>query len=105
MAADRSTAELEEFLVYVWRRQLAAATSRIARADDEEAVSRRLAVAFADLVGFTRLTRRLEEEELGELVEAFETAPDAPGQTADPPRAKRRSLVARRQGAPRSKAP
>ncbi|MCQ4046627.1 adenylate/guanylate cyclase domain-containing protein [Streptantibioticus rubrisoli] len=65
--------ELEEFLVYVWRRQLAAATSRIARADDEEAVSRRLAVGFADLVGFTRLTRRLEEEELGELVEAFET--------------------------------
>ena len=34
---------------------------------------RRLAVGFADLVGFTRLTRRLEEEELGELVEAFET--------------------------------
>jgi adenylate cyclase len=47
--------ELEEFLVYVWRRQLAAS------------------VGFADLVGFTRLTRRMEEEELGELVEAFET--------------------------------
>jgi adenylate cyclase len=65
--------ELEEFLVYVWRRQLAAATSRVAQADDEEAVNRRLAVGFADLVGFTRLTRRLEEEALGELVEAFET--------------------------------
>lgn len=65
--------ELEEFLVYVWRRQLAAATSRVAQSDDEEAVDRRLAVGFADLVGFTRLTRRLEEEELGELVEAFET--------------------------------
>lgn len=65
--------ELEEFLVYVWRRQLAAATSRVAQADDEEAVARRLAVGFADLVGFTRLTRRLEDEELGELVEAFET--------------------------------
>ncbi len=37
-------------------------------------VDRRLAVGFADLVGFTRLTRRMEEEELGELVEAFETA-------------------------------
>jgi adenylate cyclase len=36
-------------------------------------VDRRLAVGFADLVGFTRLTRRLEEEELGELVESFET--------------------------------
>nr|WP_312018534.1 adenylate/guanylate cyclase domain-containing protein [Streptomyces sp. I05A-00742] len=66
--------ELEEFLVYVWRRQLAAATGRVVQAqDDAEMVDRRLAVGFADLVGFTRLTRRLEEEELGELVEAFET--------------------------------
>ena len=66
--------ELEEFLVYVWRRQLAAATGRVVQAqDDDEMVDRRLAVGFADLVGFTRLTRRLEEEELGELVEAFET--------------------------------
>jgi adenylate cyclase len=66
--------ELEEFLVYVWRRQLAASTGRVVQAgDDEEMVDRRLAVGFADLVGFTRLTRRLEEEELGELVEAFET--------------------------------
>ncbi|RKN07660.1 adenylate/guanylate cyclase domain-containing protein [Streptomyces radicis] len=66
--------ELEEFLVYVWRRQLAAATGRVVQAqDDEEMVNRRLAVGFADLVGFTRLTRRLEEEQLGELVEAFET--------------------------------
>ncbi|MEU9700875.1 adenylate/guanylate cyclase domain-containing protein [Streptomyces sp. NPDC014870] len=67
--------ELEEFLIYVWRRQLAAATGRVLvqAADDEEMVDRRLAVGFADLVGFTRLTRRLEEEELGELVEAFET--------------------------------
>ncbi|MBW8701261.1 pH-sensitive adenylate cyclase [Streptomyces sp. MBT84] len=66
--------ELEEFLVYVWRRQLAAATGRVVQAgDDDEMVDRRLAVGFADLVGFTRLTRRMEEEELGELVEAFET--------------------------------
>ncbi|GAA2242287.1 adenylate cyclase [Streptomyces ruber] len=66
--------ELEEFLVFVWRRQLAAATGRVVQAaDDEEMVDRRLAVGFADLVGFTRLTRRMEEEELGELVEAFET--------------------------------
>lgn len=66
--------ELQEFLVYVWRRQLAAATGRVVQAqDDEEMVDRRLAVGFADLVGFTRLTRRLEEDELGELVEAFET--------------------------------
>jgi adenylate cyclase len=66
--------ELEEFLVYVWRRQLAAATGRVVQAmDDEDTVNRRQAIGFADLVGFTRLTRRLEDDELGELVEAFET--------------------------------
>lgn len=66
--------ELEEFLVYVWRRQLAAATGRVVQAmDDEDTVDRRQAIGFADLVGFTRLTRRLEDDELGELVEAFET--------------------------------
>ncbi|NYI06125.1 adenylate cyclase [Allostreptomyces psammosilenae] len=66
--------ELEQFLVYVWRRQLAAVTGRVAQANEEdEVVDRRLAVGFADLVGFTRLSRHLEEEDLGELVEAFET--------------------------------
>lgn len=66
--------ELEEFLNYVWRRQLAAVTGRVVQAaDDVETVNRRLAVGFGDLVGFTRLSKRLEEEELGELVEAFET--------------------------------
>ena len=66
--------ELEEFLVYVWRRQLAASVGRVVQGqDDEETVNRRQAIAFADLVGFTRLTRRLEDDELGELVEAFET--------------------------------
>ena len=66
--------ELEEFLIYVWRRQLAAVTGRVVQiAEDEEVTSGRLAVGFADLVGFTRLSRRLEEEELGELVESFES--------------------------------
>ncbi|GJF29662.1 adenylate cyclase [Kitasatospora sp. NE20-6] len=65
--------ELEQFLVYVWRRQLAAVTGRVVHAaEDTEITSGRLAVGFADLVGFTRLSRRLEEEELGELVETFE---------------------------------
>lgn len=66
--------ELEQFLVYVWRRQLAAVTGRVVQAaEDAEITSGRLAVGFADLVGFTRLSRRLEEEELGELVETFES--------------------------------
>jgi adenylate cyclase len=65
--------EFEQFLVYVWRRQLAAATGRVVQSDDIDTVNRRLAVGFADLVGFTRLSRSIEEEALGELVEAFET--------------------------------
>ncbi len=66
--------ELEQFLIYVWRRQLAAVTGRVVQAEnDEEMQSGRLAVGFADLVGFTRLSRRLEDDELGELVENFET--------------------------------
>ena len=65
--------ELEQFLVYVWRRQLAAVTGRVVQAaEDEDMQSGRLSVGFADLVGFTRLSRRLEDEELGELVESFE---------------------------------
>ena len=65
--------ELEQFLVYVWRRQLAAVTGRVVQAaEDVDMQSGRLAVGFADLVGFTRLSRRLEDEELGELVENFE---------------------------------
>ncbi|WP_408641032.1 adenylate/guanylate cyclase domain-containing protein [Streptacidiphilus rugosus] len=66
--------ELEQFLIYVWRRQLAAVTGRVVQAEnDEEMQSGRLAVGFADLVGFTRLSRRLEDDELGELVENFES--------------------------------
>nr|WP_225447735.1 adenylate/guanylate cyclase domain-containing protein [Streptacidiphilus sp. P02-A3a] len=65
--------ELEQFLVYVWRRQLAAVTGRVVQAaEDVDMQSGRLAVGFADLVGFTRLSRRLEDDELGELVENFE---------------------------------
>jgi adenylate cyclase len=76
--------ELEEFLVYVWRRQLAAATGRVVQAgDDEEMVDRRLAVGFADLVGFTRLTRRMEEEEQGDLGDEVLYAADDAGTAAE----------------------
>ncbi|RMI34116.1 adenylate/guanylate cyclase domain-containing protein [Nocardia stercoris] len=60
---------------YVWRRHLAAALTRAsgAPADDSAAgTTRRLAVGFADMVGFTRLTRRLDLGELTELLHSFE---------------------------------
>lgn len=66
--------ELEELLVYVWRRQLAAAAARVRQqlAEDDEEKAGKLAVGFADLVSFTRLSRSLSEAELAKLVSAFE---------------------------------
>ncbi|TXH42278.1 MAG: adenylate/guanylate cyclase domain-containing protein [Actinobacteria bacterium] len=65
---------LEDMLVYAWRRQLAAAIQRSVDAadegDDDEAGQ--LVVGFADLVGFTRLSRQLPDDRLADLVTSFE---------------------------------
>ncbi|RAY11142.1 adenylate/guanylate cyclase domain-containing protein [Actinomadura craniellae] len=63
--------ELEGLLVYTWRRQLAVSTGRLEQVEPGTTAAR-WAVGFADLVGFTRLSRRLGERELGLLVERFE---------------------------------
>ncbi len=59
---------------YVWRRHLAAAAGRALLAPGEALTRRTLVVGFADLVGYTSLTRRLEVVELTELLERFESA-------------------------------
>jgi adenylate cyclase len=66
---------LEQLLVHGWRRQLAAAIERgLGDAErDGNVETGHLTVGFADQVGFTRLTRRLEEDELAALVERFES--------------------------------
>jgi adenylate cyclase len=64
--------ELEELLLHAWRRQLAASVDRVLNDDDTLVDASHLTVGFADLVGFTRLSRRLEERELATLVERFE---------------------------------
>ena len=64
----------DRLLVYSWRRHLAAAVGRIeafAAAEDEPTTE--ATVGFADLVSFTALSNELGEDELGELVEIFET--------------------------------
>lgn len=61
----------ERLLAYTWRRQLALAVGRVVQADQDERATP-LAVGFADLVGFTRLSRRLEELDLTRLVDSFE---------------------------------
>jgi adenylate cyclase len=64
--------ETEALVVYVWRRQLAAVARRTLSANDDESASGRLGVGFADLVGYTRLSRRLTEQQLAEIIERFE---------------------------------
>jgi adenylate cyclase len=65
----------ERFLVYVWRRHLAAAAKRGAAAQmtaTDEIPLR--GIGFADLVGFTKISQDLEDNELAELVDYFETS-------------------------------
>jgi adenylate cyclase len=64
--------QLEELLLHAWRRQLAASVDRVLSDDDTLVDASHLTVGFADLVGFTRLSRRLEERDLATLVERFE---------------------------------
>ncbi|MEU0094622.1 adenylate/guanylate cyclase domain-containing protein [Kribbella sp. NPDC006257] len=62
---------MERLQTYVWRRHLAAAAGRAVAGSDELARGVRV-VGFADIVSYTRLTRRLSEVELGQLIERFE---------------------------------
>ena len=62
---------MERLQTYVWRRHLAAAAGRAVAGSDELARGVRV-VGFADIVSYTRLTRRLTETELGRLIERFE---------------------------------
>jgi adenylate cyclase len=69
---EHLTPELETLQNYVWRRHLAAYAGRVLAAPDEEIDERRQVVGFADMVGFTSLTRRASENELVSVVEGFE---------------------------------
>ncbi|MBN9621005.1 MAG: adenylate/guanylate cyclase domain-containing protein, partial [Actinobacteria bacterium] len=71
---DRVLPLLERLQGYAWRRQLAAYVARMAAQGPEQiGAPAPLAIGFADLSGFTALTRRLTEAELRELLEAFES--------------------------------
>jgi adenylate cyclase len=64
---------LEQLLDYAWRRQLAAVLDRrMARTEVIGEPPADGTVGFADLVGFTRLSRQLEDADLAALVERFE---------------------------------
>ena len=71
-AAQELVPVLEDLIGYVWRRHLAAAAAR-ALANPDEVVARPMAVGFADLVGYTSLTRQLDEHELAKVIGGFES--------------------------------
>lgn len=66
--------DLETFLVYLWRRHLAAVTERqLIQALMGTDPGSTAVVGFADLVGFTASSQRMDERELAEAISAFET--------------------------------
>ncbi|MFC9892586.1 adenylate/guanylate cyclase domain-containing protein [Nocardia sp. NPDC127579] len=78
-ATEATIAVLEELQTYAWRRHLAAALARSidGGSTPAEDSTRELAVGFADMVGYTRLTRHLHPDELSMLLEAFESTTTA----------------------------
>jgi adenylate cyclase len=64
---------LESVQAFVWRRQLAAYFSRVASTDANPIGEMTAAVGFADMSGFTTLTRKATEAELRDLLDAFES--------------------------------
>ncbi len=63
---------LEALVSYVWRRHLLAALARFSAGADGQPGDHVLAVGFADLVGFTALTRQLDERQLAATIDRFE---------------------------------
>ena len=72
---DEVNPPFERLLVYAWRRHLAAAVGRIEAmgAKDEDLHTIDVTVGFADLVSFTALSNTLDRDEIGDLVEVFES--------------------------------
>jgi adenylate cyclase len=65
--------DFEALLTYVWRRHLVAAVTRVESLDgDADEQVAEATVGFADLVSFSALTNRLDEDDIGQLVEMFE---------------------------------
>jgi adenylate cyclase len=72
---DEVNPPFEQLLVYAWRRHLAAAVGRVEAmgAKDEDLHTIDVTVGFADLVSFTALSNTLDRDEIGDLVEVFES--------------------------------
>jgi adenylate cyclase len=64
---------IERLQSYVWRRHLVAAAGRIFPVAADDPRSDTMVVGFADIVGFTTLSRSISEDDLARLVERFES--------------------------------
>lgn len=64
---------LEALQSYVWRRHLAAVAGRALVLPDDRRTGRTQVIGFADMVGYTSLTRRIDITELSTLLEDFES--------------------------------
>jgi len=63
----------ERLLVHVWRRHLVATAHRALTLPGDDSATRTTAVGFVDLVGFTGLTRSVDDAALGAIVDRFES--------------------------------
>lgn len=72
---EEINAPFEQMLVYAWRRHLAVAVSRVVALGQqtEDLHTTDVTVGFADLVSFTALSNELDREQIGDLVELFES--------------------------------
>lgn len=72
---DQVGVPFEQLLMYAWRRHLAAAVTRVEAlgANDEDLHTVDVTVGFADIVQFTALSNDLDEDQIGDLVEIFES--------------------------------
>lgn len=71
---DHMTPVVAELHNYVWRRQMAAYFARVAtNSAVRPGTERSMAVGFADMAGFTTLTRESSESDLRAVLGAFET--------------------------------
>ncbi|MCU1451095.1 MAG: pH-sensitive adenylate cyclase [Acidimicrobiales bacterium] len=65
---------MEGFVLYTWRRHLAAAAQRqLFFGSDPSVGLETMTVGFADLVGFTAISQQLDESELAGIVDRFES--------------------------------
>ncbi|MQA61042.1 MAG: adenylate/guanylate cyclase domain-containing protein [Actinophytocola sp.] len=65
---------MERLQNYVWRRHLAAYAGRTLATSEDELESRNQGVGFVDMVGYTRMTRRIDQDRLGTVLDRFEEA-------------------------------